>query len=84
MKDAVRRNRRDLEIYKASGSFVFNADEGGRVCRFIEELTHVKGALSGNIYENAFVSVASMTYVHRIVLFYVHERNLPSKCFLRP
>lgn len=47
VKDAVRRNRRDLETYKVSGSFVFNADEGVRVCRFIELLTHTKGALAG-------------------------------------
>lgn len=28
VKDAVRRNRQDLETYKVSGSFVFNAAEG--------------------------------------------------------
>ena len=36
VKDAVRRNRQDLKTYKVSGSFVFNAAEGARVCRFIE------------------------------------------------
>lgn len=47
VKDAVRRNRRDLDTYQVSGPFVFNADEGARVCRFIELLTHTKGALAG-------------------------------------
>lgn len=45
--DAVRRNRRDLETYAESGLYVFNPEEGERVCRFIELLTHTKGPLTG-------------------------------------
>ena len=44
---AVQRNRIDRERYKSSGLYVFSESEGNRVCKFIELLTHTKGALAG-------------------------------------
>lgn len=46
-KQAVQRNRIDRERYKSSGLYVFSESEGNRVCKFIELLTHTKGALAG-------------------------------------
>lgn len=47
VKQAVQRNRIDRERYKSSGLYVFSESEGNRVCKFIELLTHTKGALAG-------------------------------------
>lgn len=47
VKQAVQRNRIDRERYKSSGLYVFSEPEGNRVCKFIELLTHTKGALAG-------------------------------------
>lgn len=46
VKQAVQRNRIDRERYKSSGLYVFSESEGNRVCKFIELLTHTKGALA--------------------------------------
>lgn len=45
--DAVQRNRRDLKTYESSGLYLFDDGEASRVCRFVELLTHTKGALAG-------------------------------------
>ncbi len=47
VKQAVQRNRIDRERYKTSGLYAFSESEGNRVCKFIELLTHTKGALAG-------------------------------------
>lgn len=47
VKQAVQRNRIDRERYKAHGLYAFSESEGNRVCKFIELLTHTKGALAG-------------------------------------
>ena len=47
VKQSVQRNRIDRERYKSSGLYVFSESEGNRVCKFIELLTHTKGALAG-------------------------------------
>lgn len=47
VKKAVRRNQEDRKRYKDHGLYAFSESEGNRVCRFIELLTHTKGALAG-------------------------------------
>ena len=47
VKKAVRRNQADRRRYKEHGLYVFSENEGNRVCKFIELLTHTKGALAG-------------------------------------
>lgn len=47
VKQAVQRNRIDRERYKTHGLYAFSESEGNRVCKFIELLTHTKGALAG-------------------------------------
>ena len=44
---ALRRDQADRERYKRTGLYAFSASEGNRVCKFIELLTHTKGALAG-------------------------------------
>ena len=44
---ALRRDQADRERYKTTGLYKFVAAEGNRVCKFIELLTHTKGALAG-------------------------------------
>ena len=44
---ALRRDQADRERYKVSGLYKFVSAEGNRVCKFIELLTHTKGALAG-------------------------------------
>lgn len=47
VKKAVRRNQEDRKRYKDHGLYAFSESEGNRVCKFIELLTHTKGALAG-------------------------------------
>lgn len=47
VKKAVRRNQEDRRRYKEHGLYAFSESEGSRVCKFIELLTHTKGALAG-------------------------------------
>lgn len=47
VKDAVERNQRDRRTYETAGLYVFDDAEAARVCRFVELLTHTKGALAG-------------------------------------
>lgn len=47
VKQAIRRNRGDRKRYAKTGLYVFTESEGNRVCKFIELLTHTKGALAG-------------------------------------
>ena len=47
VKKAVRRNQEDRRRYKEHGLYAFSESEGNRVCKFIELLTHTKGALAG-------------------------------------
>lgn len=47
VKKAVRRNQEDRRRYKDHGLYAFSESEGNRVCKFIELLTHTKGALAG-------------------------------------
>ena len=47
VKLACQRQKEDLERFAASGLYIFNEAKGNEVCRFIELLTHTKGALAG-------------------------------------
>ena len=47
VKQAIRRNQKDRIRYKEHGLYAFSESEGNRVCKFIELLTHTKGALAG-------------------------------------
>lgn len=48
VKAACQRQRDDLDRWKKKGSpFTFDRERAERVCRFIENLTHIKGPLAG-------------------------------------
>lgn len=45
VKQAIRRNCADLEQFESAGAYVYSEEEGARVCRFIELLTHTIGCI---------------------------------------
>lgn len=47
VKLACARQKEDLERFKDSGLYAFTEAKGNEICRFIELLTHTKGALAG-------------------------------------
>lgn len=47
VKQAVERQRRNLRTWATSGPYVFDEEEAGEWCEFIEELPHIKGPLAG-------------------------------------
>lgn len=47
VKLACRRQQDDLKRFADAGRFLFDEAKGNEVCRFIELLTHTKGALAG-------------------------------------
>lgn len=47
VKLACKRQTEDLKKYARSGLYEWSKEEAGRICRFIELLTHTKGELAG-------------------------------------
>lgn len=47
VKLACKRQTEDLKKYARSGQYEWSKEEAGRICRFIELLTHAKGELAG-------------------------------------
>lgn len=47
VKLACKRQTEDLKKYARSGLYEWSKEEAGRICRFIELLTHAKGELAG-------------------------------------
>lgn len=47
VKLACKRQTEDLKKYARSGLYEWSKEEAGRICRFIELLTHAKGELTG-------------------------------------